>query len=80
MLAVVLAATLGGCAVAAAYDAEIVSGNENEVSVKAGKNANPGPIATSHCAKFGKSAALRVVQPLPDQSVAGLAIYQFACQ
>ena len=41
---------------------ELISGNANSVSYKVGRHANnPGPQATQHCAKYGKSAALETM-------------------
>lgn len=55
--------------------AEVVSGTEDAVSVKAGKDANPGPLAEEHCDKFGKEAVLHDVELLLFSSV-----YRFSCE
>ncbi len=57
--------------------AEIVTGNDATVSVKAGKANNPGPVATKHCAKFGKSAAL--VGSTPIGIYGHVYIHRFNC-
>ena len=80
LLTVVSATALCACAVGRAYEAEIISGNENHVSVKAGKAANPGPVALQHCAEYGREAVLETVQALPDFSVAQQSVYIFSCQ
>jgi hypothetical protein len=53
------------------YAADVISGDQQQVSVKAGNYANPGPIASEHCAKFGRAAVL--------QDANG-GIYRFICQ
>ncbi len=53
------------------YSAEIISGNAQQVSVKAGNYANPGSIASEHCGKVGKVAVLQE---------ANGGIYRFTCQ
>ncbi len=58
---------LTGCA----YMSEVISGDENSVQIKAGPYANPGPTASKHCGKYGKSAKLRSFQ--------GGMIYEFTC-
>ena len=77
-LATVLA--LSSCAFAAAYDAEVISGDETSVSVRAGRAANPGPVAQEHCARYGSQAVLAGVQPIGDESVANRSVYVFSCQ
>jgi hypothetical protein len=53
------------------YAADIISGDQQQVSIKAGSYANPGPMASQHCAKFGKSPVL--------QDANG-GIYRFRCE
>lgn len=53
------------------YAADMISGDAQQVSVKAGPYANPGPMASEHCAKFGKTAVLQ-------DSNGG--VYRFMCQ
>jgi hypothetical protein len=53
------------------YAAELISGDPQQVAIKAGHYANPGPIASEHCAKFGKTAVLQE---------ANGSIYKFTCQ
>ena len=79
MLNKIVARTIGGMLVTLAlaectppgYKAEIVTGDPQEVAIKAGPYANPGPMASEHCAKFGRTAVL--------QDTAG-GIYRFTCQ
>jgi len=61
-VAIGVALVLVGCA-PPAYKSEVVSGNADTVSVKAGHYSNPGPQATEHCAKHGKSAVLENATP-----------------
>lgn len=71
---------LAGCSAVKSYQAEKLSGDENQVSVKAGKYADPGEIATRHCQQYGKSAAL--AERGPDLSGIGVdrtRIYTFQC-
>ena len=79
-VAILLALVVSACAVARTYEAVIISGNENEVAVKAGKGANPGPLATEHCAKHNKDAILERVDSLADYSVSQQSVYMFTCQ
>lgn len=53
------------------YKAEIISGDPQQVSIKAGSYANPGPMASEHCAKVGKAAVLQE---------ANGGTYRFTCQ
>ena len=60
----ILSALLGVAAVSACTtvtvpEPEIVSGTADEVTIQAGVPANPGPLATQYCAKYGKEAKLR---------------------
>lgn len=56
---------LTGCAVTDKFEEpEIIAGNAQEVSVKAGRYANPGDVASAHCAQYGRTAALRGQQPV----------------
>ena len=57
--AALLAALAGASACTYVPEPEIVSGTAEDVAVKAGASANPGPLAKEHCAKFNKQARLR---------------------
>ena len=65
---------LSGCAAVS----EVVSGDENKVTVKAGRWANPGPDATAHCAKYGKTAGTPAIASLGAGM--GYAFYTFPCE
>jgi hypothetical protein len=65
-----LALCLAQC-VPPGYSSEIISGDTQQVAIKAGGYANPGPTASEHCAKFGRTAVLQD---------AGGGIYKFTCQ
>ena len=71
---IAMAIAVSGCSVPRASSAEIVSGNKDTVSVKAGRDADPGALAEEHCKKFGKEAVLRDVELLLFSSV-----YRFTC-
>lgn len=43
--------------------ARVLNGNENQVSILAGLEANPRPLADAHCARFGKRALFRDTVP-----------------
>ena len=60
---------LAGCS-------NLLSGNADTVSLKVGIYSNPGPKATEHCARYGKSAFLENVAWVSDVSI----IYIFKCQ
>ena len=57
--AAMLAALAGASACTYVPEPEIISGTAEEVAVKAGSSANPGPLAIRHCASYGKNARLR---------------------
>lgn len=61
---------LSACGSLPAYQVELVTGTPNEVTVRAGHYANPGPLASDHCAKFSKDARLLKFEG---------PIYQFQC-
>ena len=52
-------AAVSACTTATVPEPEIVSGTADEVAIKAGTRANPGPLATQYRAKYGKEAKLR---------------------
>ncbi len=68
LLAIVAAIALAGCA----YQSEVVTANPDQISVKAGRYANPGDRAAAHCGQYGKTAVL--------VASTGDGIYQFACR
>ena len=71
---------LAGCSIVKSYQAEKVSGDENEVSIKAGRNTDPEELATQHCQQYGKSATL--ADKGPDLSGIGVdrtRVYTFRC-
>lgn len=79
-LCVLAALALAGCATKApASDSEVVSGNADNVSVRAAGGVDPTPAAEAHCAKYGKEAVRRLVTPIPDHDVPGTSVYVFAC-
>ena len=59
-----------------AISAEKVTGDENQVSVKAGKGASAGDVATEHCQQHKKEAVLSHVTSNIDAS----RVYHFDCQ
>jgi len=79
LLATAPVVVLAACAVVRTYEAEIITGDQNQVSVQGGKRANPGPLAEEHCGQFGKKAVLTNYIPKVDVSVAGEGIYVFEC-
>jgi hypothetical protein len=82
MKGIVLAAialALAGCPTARSYDSEVVSGDANNVSVRAAQGVDPTPVAAAHCAKYGKEAIRRLITPIPDREQPGMSVYVFAC-
>ncbi len=77
-LALAVIAVAAGCAPMQMTTLEKVSGDANEVEIKAGNSVNPGPLAMKHCATYGKSAILVRSQPVEGSTLAG--IYYFACR
>jgi hypothetical protein len=47
---------LQACTWMPAYKQEVFLANENEITINAGHYVNPGPMASKHCQKYGKSA------------------------
>ena len=71
-IAIACLLALAGC------EASIISADENHIALEAGNyEGNPGPKASVHCAKYGKSAELVSVVPIGSE---GTSIYKFACQ
>ncbi|MGE5146093.1 MAG: hypothetical protein ACM3N5_05055 [Candidatus Eiseniibacteriota bacterium] len=81
ILCAVAALVLAGCTNAATRgDAtEVVSGDANNVSVRAARGVDPTPTAEAHCEKYGKEAVRRLITPIPDQQEPGMTVYVFAC-
>jgi len=63
-------------ALAACGGAEIITGDRDQVSVKTRRGTNPGPLATEHCRKFGRTAAL---QSTAETGVWTDQVYVFRC-
>jgi len=74
-IGVALVLVLAGCPLMPRGQTNFISGNADTVSFKVGTYSNPGPKAAAHCAKYGKTAMLESVNPLPGQD-----IYTFKCQ
>lgn len=79
ILCAVAALAVAGCTTAQSYDSEVVSGNADNVSVRAAQGVDPGPVAAAHCAKYGKEAVRRLITPIPDHDAPGMSVYAFAC-
>ena len=66
-------------------DPELVSGSETKVVIVADLDTSPKPLATSHCAQYGKRPLLRDTVPATGNLVYGWAtgtkvfIYTFDC-
>lgn len=77
-----LTLAVAACGVARQYESEVISGSESQVSVKAGKGANPGEDASAHCATYGKQAVLVRSEPVGGVSAqsANQSVYYFDCK
>lgn len=65
--------------------ARVLSGNADTVSVVAGIEANPRPLAEAHCAQYGKQASIRDTAPADPNFTKGWLVgtrafvHRFAC-
>jgi len=74
--AVVISVSVVGCGALAAP--EIVTGDANEVAIKAGTYMNPAELAEVHCKDHGKSPVLTNVE---DPEILGSeSIFYFECR
>ncbi len=74
-----VAALLYGCAGTNSYEAEVIRGDSNSVSIKTGRGANPSSIASRHCAQYQRIAILTDMRPVrgtPDAQ----AVYVYHCR
>jgi len=70
-----------GCAAMFKYSPPTaISGNENEIKVRAGiKAGHPGGVASDHCRHYGKDAILST-DPLIDGYWPNTKIYRYECR
>ncbi len=77
-LLITISLLLADCGIAAMYQAEIISGNQDGVSIKSGERANPGTLASEHCATYGKKAVLTRIIPISG-TLPAPSVYTFDC-
>ncbi len=79
-------AGLAACATMMTTPPELISGSETQVVILADLNTSPRPLATSHCAQYGKRAMLSDTVPAAGNLLRGWAvgtkvfIYTFDCR
>jgi len=88
--ATVTAAALGLLTACSAWQGDppprILSGNEAQVTIVAGLDSSPRPLAKAHCGLYGRRPVVRDAEPLSDNLVQGWAtgrkafVYTFDCQ
>jgi hypothetical protein len=76
---------LAACGASQAPPPQVLSGDESQVTIAAGLDNSPRPLAEAHCEVYGRRAVVRDAVPVSDNVVRGWAtgqkgfIYTFDC-
>lgn len=76
---------LAACTAGQEPPPRILSGNETQVTIVAGLDSSPRPLAKAHCQLYGRRPVVRDAVPLGDNLVQGWAtgrkgfVYTFDC-